>query len=92
MQEDYGNELAIGRGSRAMRLASTSDREAEQEIAQLRDQINNIGAINLGASTNLSKLKRGSRSFLASIAIWSRRKHSLSGSFSGSTSTAGSCF
>jgi chromosome segregation protein len=58
MQEDYGIELETSEANADEGAASTSDREAvEQEIAQLRDQINNIGAINLEALDELEQIE-----------------------------------
>ena len=58
MQDDYGIELETAEASAEQGTASTPDREAvEQEIAQLRDQINNIGAINLEALDELEQIE-----------------------------------
>jgi chromosome segregation protein len=58
MQDDYGIQLETAEANAEQGAASTSDREAvEQEIAQLRDQINNIGAINLEALDELEQIE-----------------------------------
>jgi chromosome segregation protein len=61
MQEDYGIDLAAaGEASsgEAASAAGLSNRDAvEQEIADLRQQINNIGAINLEALDELEQLE-----------------------------------
>lgn len=58
MQDDYGIKLANAEGIAEQNAGSVSDREAiEQEIAQLRDQINNIGAINLEALDELEQIE-----------------------------------
>jgi chromosome segregation protein len=57
MQDDYGVELETAEAS-AEQGGASPDREAvEQEIAQLRDQINNIGAINLEALDELEQIE-----------------------------------
>ena len=58
MQDDYGIELEKAEANPEQEAASTTDREAvELEIAQLRDQINNIGAINLEALDELEQVE-----------------------------------
>jgi chromosome segregation protein len=63
MQEDYGIDLeqAAGgseQGEGCPTVPTVADRGAvEREIAQLRDQINNIGAINLDALDELDQIE-----------------------------------
>ncbi len=70
MQDDYGIELEQGAGGGEQSVGNTvavaatgsplaaADREAvEREITQLRDQINNIGAINLDALDELEQIE-----------------------------------
>ena len=66
MQDDYGIDLEQGAGNSEQAAESDNsssattpaDREnAEREIAQLRDQINNIGAINLDALDELEQIE-----------------------------------
>jgi chromosome segregation protein len=58
MQDDYGIEIGNFEGSTDQTTGSAPDREAtEQEITKLRDQINNIGAINLEALDELEQIE-----------------------------------
>jgi chromosome segregation protein len=62
MQDDYGIDLAAAAGEASGETASAAgtlgDREAvEREIAELRDQLNSIGAVNLDALDELEDLE-----------------------------------
>jgi chromosome segregation protein len=66
MQEDYGidlevaatGELGVSAEETSGKPAAATDREAvEREIAELRSQINNIGAINMEALNELDELE-----------------------------------
>ena len=58
MQEDYAIDLEQAAATGEHAASSSADREAvEREISQLRDQINNIGAINLEALDELEQIE-----------------------------------
>jgi chromosome segregation protein len=58
MHDDYGIEMEKAEATADQNAGSASDREVvEQEISQLRDQINNIGAINLEALDELDQIE-----------------------------------
>jgi chromosome segregation protein len=58
MKDDYGIDLKTAEAAAGQDADSVADREGvEKEIAQLRDQINHIGAINLEALDELDQIE-----------------------------------
>ena len=59
MQDDYGIDLqqAAGSGEQGPETTDFDRTTVEREIAELRDQINNIGAINLDALDELEQIE-----------------------------------